>query len=96
MVMINLVLIGMALLSMCINLMQEQLVEKCRWLAQEIGLSKSDTPVEETSKIPKIEKEKNQDPLSEDFKIPHSGKKQNKSTNALPGALDDTLDNIDL
>lgn len=35
------ILFGMALLSMCINLMQEQLVEKCRWLANEIGLNKS-------------------------------------------------------
>ncbi|XP_063610615.1 TWiK family of potassium channels protein 7-like [Penaeus indicus] len=31
-------LFGMALLSMCINLMQEQLVAKSRWLAREIGL----------------------------------------------------------
>ena len=30
----------MALLSMSLNLMQDQLVEKCRWLAREIGLSK--------------------------------------------------------
>lgn len=28
----------MALLSMCINLMQEQLVAKSRWFAKEIGL----------------------------------------------------------
>lgn len=31
-------LFGMALLSMCINLMQEQLVAKARWFAIEIGL----------------------------------------------------------
>lgn len=29
---------GMALISMAINLMQEQLVMKTKWLAQEIGL----------------------------------------------------------
>lgn len=33
---------GMALLSTCINLMQEQILDKCHWLAKEIGLSKSD------------------------------------------------------
>ncbi|ROT62883.1 TWiK family of potassium channels protein 7 [Penaeus vannamei] len=34
---------GMALLSMCLNLMQEQIVEKCRWLAREIGLTGKNT-----------------------------------------------------
>ncbi|KAF2358156.1 Potassium channel domain [Trinorchestia longiramus] len=33
-------LFGMALLSMSVNLMQDQLMEKCRWFARWIGLSK--------------------------------------------------------
>nr|XP_027232956.1 TWiK family of potassium channels protein 7-like [Penaeus vannamei] len=37
------ILLGMALLSMCLNLMQEQIVEKCRWLAREIGLTGKNT-----------------------------------------------------
>ncbi|XP_042877148.1 TWiK family of potassium channels protein 7-like [Penaeus japonicus] len=44
---IGYILLGMALLSMCLNLMQEQIIEKCRWLAREIGLSGKDN-VEET------------------------------------------------
>uniref|UniRef100_A0A0P4WJ59 Potassium channel domain-containing protein n=1 Tax=Scylla olivacea TaxID=85551 RepID=A0A0P4WJ59_SCYOL len=36
------IVLGMALLSTCINLMQEQLLEKCHWLAKEIGLSKTE------------------------------------------------------
>ncbi|XP_076053851.1 TWiK family of potassium channels protein 7-like [Oratosquilla oratoria] len=35
------ILLGMALLSMCINLMQEQLVSKVKWVAREIGVSKN-------------------------------------------------------
>ncbi|XP_071520993.1 uncharacterized protein [Panulirus ornatus] len=42
------ILLGMVLLSMCINLMQEQLVNKCRWLAREIGLGGSTSePIED-------------------------------------------------
>lgn len=33
---------GMALLSMCINLMQEQLVLKTRWCLTELGLYEED------------------------------------------------------
>lgn len=32
----------MALLSTCINLMQEQLVDKCHWIAREVGLTKDE------------------------------------------------------
>ncbi|XP_018007165.1 potassium channel subfamily K member 18 isoform X2 [Hyalella azteca] len=32
------IVVGMALLSMCINLIQEQIVAKFRWLAKEIGM----------------------------------------------------------
>lgn len=33
-------MLGMALVSMCINLMQEQLTSKVRWVATEVGLIK--------------------------------------------------------
>ncbi|XP_023226120.1 potassium channel subfamily K member 2-like [Centruroides sculpturatus] len=46
------VLLGMALVSMCINLMQEQLIEKVKWFGREIGLIK--TPTEEKSRSPSI------------------------------------------
>ncbi len=40
-------MMGMALVSMCINLMQEQLTTKVKWVAKEVGLIK--TPdIEET------------------------------------------------
>lgn len=34
------ILLGMAILSMSINLMQEQLIAKCRWFSAQVGLSK--------------------------------------------------------
>lgn len=33
---------GMALVSMCISLMQEQLVQKTRWLLTEVGIIEED------------------------------------------------------
>ncbi|XP_045121726.1 TWiK family of potassium channels protein 7-like [Portunus trituberculatus] len=44
------IVLGMALLSTCINLMQEQLLEKCHWLAKEIGLSKSENDGKDKNK----------------------------------------------
>ncbi|XP_013775479.1 TWiK family of potassium channels protein 7-like [Limulus polyphemus] len=41
------VVFGMALVSMCINLMVEQLVEKARWLGKEIGLIKENPETDE-------------------------------------------------
>lgn len=43
---------GMTLLSMCMNLMQEQIVEKVSWIAQELGM-KGDGNDEEIVKISK-------------------------------------------
>ena len=40
----------MTLLSMCMNLMQEQIVEKVSWIAQELGM-KGDGNDEEIVKI---------------------------------------------
>lgn len=40
-------MLGMALVSMCISLMQEQLTSKVKWVATEIGLVKQ-PDIEET------------------------------------------------
>ncbi|KAA0202672.1 hypothetical protein HAZT_HAZT011018, partial [Hyalella azteca] len=63
-------LAGMALLSMAVNLMQEQIVEKCRWLAREIGLSgDSNAPKDPNAKKdPKALKDSN------DSKDPNAAK----------------------
>ena len=37
----------MSLLSMCINLMQKQIIEKVKWAAREIGLTKDDSVQEQ-------------------------------------------------
>ena len=36
---INFLIAGMSLLSMCINLIQEQMVMKFRWMAKELGMT---------------------------------------------------------
>ncbi|CAL4064375.1 unnamed protein product [Meganyctiphanes norvegica] len=47
---------GMALLSMCINLMQEQLVEKCRWFAKQVGITEEEIDPNIKYKIKKSKK----------------------------------------
>ncbi|XP_063596563.1 TWiK family of potassium channels protein 7-like [Penaeus indicus] len=64
---IGYILLGMALLSMCLNLMQEQIVEKCRWLAREIGLSGKDT-VQEAKGKDKDKDKKALDDIDDDKK----------------------------
>ena len=80
----------MSLLTMCISLMQEQLVEKCRWLSKEIGLSKgSETEVEDTSDKNKKKDDKKADPLSDPFKLPPPNtKKPDRPVTPLPGELE--------
>ena len=43
-------MLGMTLLSMCMNLMQEQIVEKVSWVAAELGM-KGDGNDEEVVKL---------------------------------------------
>ncbi|XP_068207379.1 LOW QUALITY PROTEIN: TWiK family of potassium channels protein 7-like [Palaemon carinicauda] len=47
-------LFGMSVLSMCINLMQEQLVVKARWLAVEIGIVEEEIDPQTKYKVPVI------------------------------------------
>lgn len=41
------ILFGMAMLSMCVNLMQEQIVGKCQWMAKELGITKDRSEVKD-------------------------------------------------
>ena len=43
-------LLGMTLISMCMNLMQEQIAEKVSWVAEELGM-KGDGNDEEVVKL---------------------------------------------
>lgn len=61
----------MALLSTCINLMQEQVLDKCRWLAKEVGISSSenedqDNKKENNNKKSPKKKKKAPSPIPED------------------------------
>lgn len=62
----------MALLSTCINLMQEQVLDKCRWLAKEVGISSSEDNEQNTgeeknnNKPPKGKKKPPPSPIPED------------------------------
>ncbi|XP_042221495.1 TWiK family of potassium channels protein 7-like [Homarus americanus] len=49
-------LFGMALISMCINLMQEQLVHKTRWLLMELGIVEEEIDPMEKYKYKKTKK----------------------------------------
>ena len=42
---------GMALLSMCLNLIQEQIVAKFRWMAKELGINRKEDIVEAKAKV---------------------------------------------
>ncbi|XP_069949679.1 TWiK family of potassium channels protein 7-like isoform X2 [Cherax quadricarinatus] len=48
--------VGMALLSMCINLMQEQLIVKTRWMLMELGIMEEDIDPMEKYKYKKSKK----------------------------------------
>ena len=48
--MVNFNVLGMTLLSMCMNLMQEQIAEKVGWIASELGM-KGDGNDEEVVKL---------------------------------------------
>ncbi|XP_050720145.1 TWiK family of potassium channels protein 7-like [Eriocheir sinensis] len=66
------IVLGMALLSTCINLMQEQLLDKCHWLAREVGISNSEDKRKNTrkgkknNKPPKGKKQPPPSPIPED------------------------------
>nr|XP_053643041.1 TWiK family of potassium channels protein 7-like [Cherax quadricarinatus] len=66
------IIIGIALVSMCINLMQDELVGKCHWLARELGITKP----EEVKEI-KEEEENNK----ETKKKKKKDKKKKKNSN---------------
>merc|ERR1711988_771706 len=67
---------GMTLLSMCMNLMQEQIVEKVSWIAQELGM-KGDGNDEEIVKISR-EGKVNMTPADKDGNVNSYGKKKHK------------------
>ena len=63
--------IGMTLLSMCMNLMQEQILEKVTWVASELGMN-GDGNDEEVVKL-SIEGKVTETPAGEDiFKFKES------------------------
>ncbi|XP_066975186.1 TWiK family of potassium channels protein 7-like [Macrobrachium rosenbergii] len=96
------ILLGMALLSMCINLMQEQLVDKWKWMAKEIGLRKKNNEVKakkDTSvKKPKEKKKKkkkatgNQPPSAPPKPLPPPSPRLSRDPSPLPrSGTPDTL-----
>ena len=42
---------GMALLSMCINLIQEQIITKMKWIAKELGMEGQKEDVKHANKV---------------------------------------------
>ena len=74
----------MALLSTCINLMQEQLLDKCRWLSKEIGLSKPDNDDQDDNKIENIKNK----PKKKKKKVP-STIPEDAAEQGLPAAAAD-------
>ncbi|KAL7648685.1 UNVERIFIED_CONTAM: hypothetical protein RMT77_000592 [Armadillidium vulgare] len=93
------ILFGMGLLSMCINLMQQQLVEKCQWVGRKVGLVKSDNEVSEPvpmdrrkdSLMPLMEESKGTSPFRHSDGEFDEVKKESeiKGENNLPGILED-------
>ncbi|CAL4069767.1 unnamed protein product [Meganyctiphanes norvegica] len=47
------ILFGMAMLSMCINLMQEQVIEKCKWIGEKLGGLTDRSKVKDTKDVEK-------------------------------------------
>ncbi|KAK7085833.1 Ion channel, partial [Halocaridina rubra] len=77
------IMLGMALVSMCINLMQEQIMHKCRWLAQELGLNEKTDVKEKKPDNPDADK-----PLSAIDGNPNTFKKpKSPPSEVLPGTI---------
>uniref|UniRef100_A0A6A7G7E2 TWiK family of potassium channels protein 7-like n=2 Tax=Hirondellea gigas TaxID=1518452 RepID=A0A6A7G7E2_9CRUS len=82
------ILFGMALLAMAINLMQDQLMEKSRWVAREIGLTKDpDAEDPATAEDP----ESNQGMDEKPKKKKKTGKKNKKKADAEDAEAEDEL-----
>src|SRR5258705_11487952 len=71
----------MALVSMCLNLMQEQLIEKCKWMAQSIGMTKAP---EEEGPITKTTKPVKETPQKPQQRAPKIQKKYQSSLPPTP------------
>lgn len=75
---------------MAINLMQDQVIEKCRWLANVVGLNKKpDEPKAEVPKIVEPKGKQNKDKNKKDKKKKKKKTKEAEEADPIPDANDE-------